>query len=308
MTLANGTALVDSNEHAAAFERNRPFLARLAYRMTGSLADADDLVQDAYLRWRRAPPGEVKDVRAFLGKIVTRLCLDHLKSARVHRETYVGPWLPESLVEPADGGWGGRNARDDAMIEKENISTAMMLALERMSPLERAAVILRDAFDVSFADIARWLEREEATCRQLAARGRAHLKAARPRFPASPDEAAALTQAFIDAVSTGDLNELKSRLAQNVVLRADGGGKALAARNPIFGQDRVARFFVGVFHKQGRAPPQKVDFVRIDGAPGAVLTTVADGRYTIALSIDGGRVAAVYIMRNPDKLGRMLQF
>lgn len=299
--------MVDENEHAAAFERNRPFLARLAYRMTGSLADADDLVQDAYLRWRRAPPGEISDVRAFLGKTIARLCLDHLKSARARREIYVGPWLPDSLVEPADGGWDGRSANDDALIEKESISTAMMLALERMSPLERAAVILRDAFDVPFAEIARWLEREEANCRQLAARGRAHLKAARPRFPASPDEAAALTQAFIDAVATGDLNDLKSRLAQNAVLRADGGGKALAALNPIFGRDRVARFFVGVFRKQGCAPPQQIDFVRIDGAPGAVVTTADGTRFSMAFSIDSGRIAGVYIMRNPDKLGRMLQ-
>ncbi|HCS69627.1 MAG TPA: RNA polymerase sigma factor SigJ, partial [Rhodospirillaceae bacterium] len=220
------------------FEAHRPRLVRLAYRMLGSMLEAEDIVQDAWLRWRRADRGAVATPGAYLTRIVTRLCLDVLKSARVRRETYIGPWLPEPVVEP----------EDDAL-RADDLTLTLMLALERLSPLERAAFLLHDVFDVPSGEVAATLEREPAAVRQLAARARKHVRDGRPRYDVSREEGARIAQAFFAASTKGDLAELRGLLAENVVILSDGGGKVVAFRNPIIGLDRALRLFAGLSRK-----------------------------------------------------------
>ena len=282
---------------AGEFEPHRRHLTGLAYRMLGSLAEAEDAVQEAYLRWHAADQGKVADARAFLSKTVTRLCLDQLKSARARRETYVGPWLPEPLLEEAGF------AVDSAGEYAHDLSVALMLALERLSPLERAAFLLHDVFDMDFAQVAEALGRGEAACRQLAARAREHVRSARPRFPVKPDEGARLAEAFLTAARSGDAGALGRLLATDATLHSDGGGKKRAALNVIRGRDKIAGFFAGLARKQvATAAAIRVRQARINGLPGFV-TVEPDGTVqTIALEIAGAEIAAIYVVRNPDKL------
>jgi RNA polymerase sigma-70 factor (ECF subfamily) len=282
---------------AGGFEPHRRHLTGLAYRMLGSLAEAEDAVQEAYLRWHATDQGKVADARAFLSKTVTRLCLDQLKSARVRRETYVGPWLPEPLLEEA--GFAADSASDYA----HDLSVALMLALERLSPLERAAFLLHDVFEMEFAQVAETLGRGEAACRQLAARAREHVRSARPRFPVKPDEGARLAEAFLAAARSGDAAVLGRLLAADASLHSDGGGKKRAALNVIQGRDKIAGFFAGLARKRAAtAAAIRVRPARINGLPGFV-TVEPDGTVqTIALEIAGAEIAAIYVVRNPDKL------
>ena len=221
---------------ATAFEPHRRRLTGLAYRMLGSLADAQDVVQEAWLRWSAADRAEVRDAGAYLARTVTRLSLDHLRSARARRETYIGPWLPEPVIDEASLGVTEDN---DAALD---VSVALMLALERLSPLERAAFLLHDVFDASFEEVASAINRTPEACRQLAARARRHVRDARPRFAVPPDEGSRIAKAFHDATISGDATALSRLLAESVVLTSDGGGHALTARNPIRGRDKVVRF------------------------------------------------------------------
>ena len=205
--------------HEDAFEANRGRLMALAYRMTGSVADSEDVLQEAYLRWEAVDTQVVRNPRAFLSTTVTRLCLDLLKSARVQRESYVGPWLPEPVLDTHG------IAPDDATELAQDISVALMLALERLSPLERAAFLLHEVFDCSYEEVANTLGRSEAACRQLASRAKKHVRAARPRYEPSDDERRRIVLAFGNAVMNGDLEELQATLADDAVLYADGGGK-----------------------------------------------------------------------------------
>jgi RNA polymerase sigma-70 factor (ECF subfamily) len=282
---------------ADGFEPHRRHLTGLAYRMLGSLAEAEDAVQEAYLRWHGADQGKVADARAFLSKTVMRLCLDQLKSARARRETYVGPWLPEPLLDEA--GFAADTASDYA----HDLSVALMLALERLSPLERAAFLLHDVFDMEFAQVAETLGRGEPACRQLAARAREHVRSARPRFPVKPDEGARLAEAFLAAARSGDAATLGRLLAADATLHSDGGGKKRAALNVIQGRDKIAGFFAGLARKQAAtAAAIRVRPARINGLPGFV-TVEPDGTVqTIALEIAGAEIAAIYVVRNPDKL------
>ncbi|USI72512.1 sigma-70 family RNA polymerase sigma factor [Sphingomonas morindae] len=279
---------------AAALEPLRPALQRLAYRMLGSIADAEDIVQEAFLRWLRAARDEVRVPEAFLRRTVTRLCLDQLKSARHRRETYIGPWLPEPLLE-AEAAVGLSGAGDD-------LTLPLMLALERLSPLERAAFLLHDVFGAGFDEIAATLDRDAAACRQLAARARGHVRAARPRFPVAESEAMAIAQAFFAASRSGDRAALAALLAAQVAMHADGGGKRSAAARPILGARQVLQIHkaLGVFwRKRGST---LLRWCRIDGLPGFV-TREADGVVqTTALAIEAGRITAIYVVRNPDKL------
>lgn len=279
----------------ALFEAERPRLRRLAYRMLGSVAEAEDMVQDAWLRWTRRE-ASVDAPAAYLTRIVTRLCLDRMKSARARRETYVGAWLPEPLVaslgtvEPAE---------DDS----DELTLTLMLALERLSPLERAAFLLHDVFGVALGEVAGALERDPAAVRQLAVRARKHVHAARPRYPVDRAEADRLAQAFFAASRDGDLVALTALLADDVVIRSDGGGKVVAFRNPIRGIDRVLRLYAGLRKKFAGAPPvQAVRSITIDGLPGYIGYDRGDILQTTALDIRDGRIAAIYIVRNPDKL------
>lgn len=281
---------------AHGFESHRPYLTGLAYRMLGSLAEAEDAVQEAYLRWHSADRTAIENPRAFLSKVVTRICLDHLKSARAQREHYVGPWLPEPVVddEALRPGTGSEYADD--------LSVALMLALERLSPLERAAFLLHDVFDVEFAQVASILDRSEAACRQLAARARTHVKESRPRFTAAPEDAERLASAFLVAARTGDAETLTRLLAEDAVLRSDGGGKRLAALRPILGRDKITRFFVGISKKIRDPAGYRFAPARINGVPGFLITEPDGSVQTIAVETRDGLVTAVYIVANPDKV------
>ena len=274
---------------AAVFNGERSRLVRLAYRMTGSLAEAEDVVQDAWLRWARADG--VEHPAAWLTQVVTRLCLDHLKSARVRRETYVGAWLPEPLLATTE-------LEDVA----DDLTVTLMLALERLSPLERAAFLLHDIFDVALPEVAATLDRDSAAVRQLASRARRHVAEARPRYPVDAGEAARIAGAFFVAARDGDAGALSVLLAENVAIHSDGGGRVPAFRNVIRGLDRAVRLFAGLRRKYRDAPVELIRFVKIDGLPGYVSRERGGVFQTTALDIRDGRIAAIYIVRNPDKL------
>ncbi len=289
---------IEDVEGAASFEAHRRFLLSLAYRMLGSVTEAEDAVQDCYLRWHQADRATVTNARAYLAKTVTRLCIDRLKSARARRETYVGPWLPEPVLE-ADA-----LSAETASEYADDLSVGLMLALERLSPLERAAFLLHDIFDVDFAEVSRLIDRNEAACRQLAARARAHVREARPRFAVPAEAGAGIATAFAQAVQSGDVSALASMLAEGAVLHSDGGGVKKAALNVIVGRDRVARFFEGVARKFAE-PTVDLRITPINGLPGAIWRFADGTLQTMALEIVGQEIVAVYVMRNPEKLGHL---
>ncbi|HEY5793568.1 MAG TPA: sigma-70 family RNA polymerase sigma factor [Bosea sp. (in: a-proteobacteria)] len=285
--------MTNAPEHG--FEAHRRHLTRLAYRMLGSISDAEDAVQDAWLRWREADPTAVDNPRAYLTRVVTRLCLDLMKSARRRRELYVGAWLPEPLVEAL----GASNPADDEL----DAPIALMLALERLSPLERAAFLLHDIFDMEFAEIARMLDRSETACRQLASRARQHVKIDMPsRNRVSSEEGARYARAFFEAAHRTDASALQALLARDVVLHSDGGGKVPAAINPISGADKVARFFAGIAGKFLRDAQTHYRPARINGLPGYVSLEGGETLQATALDIRDGLIHAIYAVRNPDKL------
>lgn len=274
------------------FEARRPQLLRLAYRMLGSLVEAEDIVQDAWLRWREVDRATVLELSAFLSRIVTRLCLDHLKSARVRRETYIGSWLPEPLVED----------QQDSM---DDLTLTLMMVLERLSPLERAAFLLHDVFGIPLDEVATTLDREAAAIRQLAVRARSHVRAARPRYPVDRTEGDRIAQAFFAASRDGDTHALRTMLAETVVLRSDGGGKVYAFPKPIFGLDRVLRLFEGLSRKFGTEAFEMIEPMWIDGLPGYASLERGAVLQTTALAIEDGRITGIYMTRNPDKLARV---
>jgi RNA polymerase sigma-70 factor (ECF subfamily) len=280
----------DASDPAAGFDPLRPQLMRVAYRMLGSVADAEDVVQEAFIRWMDTDRETVREPGAFLRRTVTRLCLDQLKSAHRRREVYVGPWLPEPVVE------------DEI---DEDVTLPLLFALERLSPLERAAFLLHDVFDVGFDEVAETLGRDSAACRQLAKRARAHVRQARPRFRLERARALELAQAFFTASRSADpgaIGELGAMLAEDVGMYTDGGGKRPAAIRPLFGQERVLRL-LGVLaghYAQHGSTLVRVAFV--NGLPGFI-TRESDGvLQTTALDIEDGRITTVYVVRNPDKL------
>ncbi|WP_028008208.1 RNA polymerase sigma factor SigJ [Solimonas flava] len=288
---------------AAAFEAQRPFLRGLAYRMLGSQAEADDVVQDAWLRWQAADAAAVQAPRAFLARTVTRLCLDQMKSARVRREQYFGPWLPEPVTD--DEAW--RVPGPEAASElASDLSYAFLLALERLSPLERAAFLLHDVFEVDFAEVAMTLQRSPAACRQLASRARDNLRGARPRYAATPAQGERLALAFLAASRDGDLDQLKELLAEDARLISDGGRRVAAIGIPIDGRERIARVFAGMLRKHPLPADTRVEALRINGLPGLLLRA-ADGTpiQTMAIELDAAlRIRGIYVIRNPDKLRR----
>ena len=283
-------AQANQNQRTADFEAERRRLVRLGYRMLGSLSEAEDVVQDAWLRFA-AVDGRIDSPAAYLTRVVTRLCLDRLKSARVRRETYVDPWLPEPLVGPVEP--------DETFAD--NITVTLMLAMERLSPLERAAFLLHDIFDVALGEVAVALGREPAAVRQLAARARKHVQDARPRYTVEAAEGDRLARAFFAAARDGDTAALSALLAQDVEIHTDGGGKVLALRNVVRGLDRALRLFAGVSRK-AQQPPVLLRTVTIDGLPGYISIDRGQMLQTTALDIRDGRIVAIYIVRNPDKL------
>jgi RNA polymerase sigma factor (sigma-70 family) len=279
------------DEATCIFEAQRPRLVRLAYRMLGSLAEAEDVVQEAWLRWRKVDHA-VDAPAAFLSRIVTRLCLDVMKSARSRRESYFGAWLPEPLL-----------GATEAEVEEpgDDLSLTLILALERLSPLERAAFLLHDVFGVTLGEVAATLGREPATVRQLAARARRHVQAARPRYPVAREEGDRIAAAFFAATQSGDVGALRAILSETVVLQS-GGGKVLAFRNPIRGLEKVLRLYRGLRRKD---LPQEARLIRpvwIDGLPGYATLERGASLQTTAFAIEDGRITNIYITRNPDKL------
>jgi len=285
---------------AESFEPHRRRLLGLAYRMLGSMADAEDAVQETYLRWHAADRDKVADARAFLMTTTTRICLDMLTSARARHETYVGPWLPEPVFDTA------ALAPDRHTELAEDLSIALLLTLDRLSPLERAAFLLHDVFGVAFDEVAETLGRDEAAVRQLASRARTHVRASRPRFDVPKEKGREIAEAFFAASRSGDMAGLQAILAADVVLHADGGGKRPAALRLIEGlhdvlgaQAAIARGFA----KYGTS--ELLRYATINGLPGFV-TREADGLLqTTALHIEDGRIVAIYVVRNPDKLARL---
>ncbi len=272
---------------AIEFDAHRTMLVRVAYRMLGSMADAEDIVHDAYLRWARQDRTDVREPAAFLRRVVTRLCLDQLKSARMRREDYFGPWLPEPIIDedPAD-----------------DVTLPLMLALERLSPLERAAFLLHDVFGESFEDIAESLGRDAAACRQLASRARRNVREDRPRFPLRQGEGREIAEAFFAASRDGEIGRLGSLLASDVALHSDGGGKRPAAGRVLKGAQEVMRAFLAIARHSHGTKPQLLRYGFINGLPGFV-TREADGEIqTTALLPENGRIKAIYVMRNPEKL------
>ena len=276
-----------TEDAAASFDPLRPKLVRIAYRMLGSVADAEDAVQDAFIRWMSVDRAEVWEPEAFLRRTVTRICLDQLKSARRQRETYIGPWLPDPVVEDE---------------EETDVALPLMLALERLSPLERAAFLLHDVFGLSFEELATTIQRDPAACRQLAARARAHVREARPRYQVEKERGLQIANAFYVASRSGDMKALGAMLATDVSAYADGGGKRPASLEPVVGFEAVMKGheFLAAHFRQN--PSQLVRAGFINGLPGFV-TLEADGELqTTALDIENGKIAAIYVVRNPDKL------
>ena len=278
------------------FHSYRPLLFSIAYRMLGSAMDAEDCVQEAYVRWHQAvESGEcVQSPRTYLCTIVTRLCIDRLRSARAQRETYVGVWLPEPLVGP--------NVPDlaEMTVFSESLSMAFLLLLEHLSPVERAVFLLHQVFDYDYAEIAEIVGKSQENCRQIARRAREHLHAHRPHYDVSFDQQEQLTHQFIRACTSGDMDGLLALLTDDVILHSDGGGKVRAALNPLYGPSKVARGLLGLQHK---VPPGLIWRIAIvNGQPRLVNYLDGVPFAVVALDMVEGRIREIDIVVNPDKL------
>jgi len=290
--------MIDSNPLAADFEPHRRRLTSIAYRMLGSLSDAEDVVQDAFLRWQNASREDVQSAGAYLTTIVTRLCLDHLKSAQAQRVDYVGPWLPEPVTESSVG--------VDSEPDSQSLSLAFLVLLESLTPQERAAYLLHEVFDYSHREVASMLKLSELHCRQLFSRARKHIADRRPRFAPSKEAHAKLLGAFSHAVGRGDLQQLQNLLAEEVSAWSDGGGKATAASKPLFGIRAVSRFYAGL----GRTAPRGARMVTvvINGWPALAVFLGAELVSVLDLETDGRQIYAVRAILNPDKLANVRKY
>jgi RNA polymerase sigma-70 factor (ECF subfamily) len=278
----------------ATFDQYRSLLFSIAYRMLGSVADAEDMLQETFIRWQQAADDDIRSPRAFLVTIISRLSINQLQSARVQREKYVGQWLPEPLVTDPLG-----------LIKiDESLSMAFLVLLERLTPIERAVFLLREVFEYEYSEIAAVLGQSEVNCRQILRRARQHVSAMRPRFEASTQKQNDLLQRFLEAIGTGDMEGLVALLSNDVVLHSDGGGKAIAVPNLVHGADNVARGILGAFRKL--LPKTLVRrLARINGKPG--LVSYLDGKPYSVVTLDAvdGRVRTIYILTNPEKLSHL---
>jgi RNA polymerase sigma-70 factor (ECF subfamily) len=282
----------------AEFDQYRSLLFSVAYRMLGSVADAEDMLQETFIRWQQAPEYEVRSPRAFLVTIISRLCINHLQSARVQREEYVGQWLPEPIVT-------GPGSDPLQLIRvDESISMAFLVMLERLTPVERAVFLLREVFEYGYTEIAAVLNQTEANCRQIFSRARQHVTAMRPRFQASQQHRDDLVERFLKATTTGDMDALLHLLSADVVLHSDGGGKAPAVPNSIHGADKVARGALGGLAKL--LPNNLVHrLAHINGDPGVVSYLNGTPYSVLTLQTGEGLIQAIYIVTNPEKLAHI---
>jgi RNA polymerase sigma-70 factor (TIGR02957 family) len=282
------------------FQAHRPRLFGVAYRMLGSASDAEDVVQDAWLRYSSAPRADLRSPAAYLTTIVTRLCLDRLKSARAAREEYVGPWLPEPLVTDEAPG------PERSVALAESVTLAFMVLLETLSPEERAVFLLREVFEHEYDEIAGMLDTTPANCRQLFHRAKARIADRRPRFRDAASEKRPLVSRFVAALRDGDAAELTSVLAEDVGFWSDGGGKVLAARRPVFGRDAVVAVLVGIRRtaRSAGVPLELValEIIEVNGEPAMVIRIAGHVDSVYTFSIVDGAIAALRIVRNPDKL------
>jgi RNA polymerase sigma-70 factor (ECF subfamily) len=281
-----------------AFDQYRGLLFSIAYRMLGSVADAEDMLQETFIRWQQASDVDVRSPRAFLVTIISRLCITHLQSARVRREEYVGQWLPEPLVtDPGSDPLGVLRA-------DESLSMAFLVLLERLMPLERAVFLLREIFDYEYSEIATAVGQSEVNCRQILRRARQHVSEVRPRFRASAQEQNDLLEQFLQATGKGDMDGLVALLSSDVVLHSDGGGKAPAVPNLIHGADSVARAILGGLRKL--LPRNLVRrMAQINGEPGVVAYLNGQPYSVFTLDTSEGRIRAIYILTNPEKLSHL---
>ena len=292
-----GNVMGEPADAAEAFEEHRGLLFSVAYRMLGAVSDAEDVVQDAWLRWSAADRAQVAEPRAYLVRVVTNTAIDRLRSARSRRESYVGPWLPEPVLTSPD-------VADDVELA-ESVSLAVLVVLETLSPLERAVFVLREVFAFGHAEIADVLDRTEASVRQVALRARRHVTERRPRFPADRAEQRRVTEEFMSAAVGGDIERLLAVLAPDVVLVSDGGGKRRAARRPVVGAEIVARFLANITRRpyEGVEPEaMELEIADVNGVPGVVIRGDGQVLGALAAEIDNGRIRAVHLVANPDKL------
>jgi RNA polymerase sigma-70 factor, ECF subfamily len=279
------------------FEEHRPVLLGVAYRMLGRVADAEDVVQEAWLRWSGADRGQVREPRGYLVRVTTRLAIDRLRQIKARNEAYVGPWLPEPYV--TDFGDTVPDTAERAVLA-DSVSLAVLVVLETLSPLERAVFVLREAFGYPYADIAAMLDRGEAAVRQLAGRARKHVEERRPRYEVDPARRRELTERFLAAASEGDLEGLMTLLAPDVRLVGDSGGKSRAPLRVLESADKVGRFLIGAAAKG--VPDPSFRFLELNGGPALVALSAGKSDSVFQLDVFEGRILAVYIIRNPDKL------
>lgn len=288
---------------ATQFEALRPRLLRIAYGQLGSLSEAEDVVQEAWLRLQRADAASIENLSAWLVKVVGRLALDALGSARMRRERYIGPWLPDPVV----GGLASDDADPaDRVTLDETVGHALLFVLERLSPAERTAFILHDVFDYSFDEIAEVVGRTPAATRQLASRARRHVVQQRPRQSGTREQQKRAVEAFAVAAAGGDIEALLAVLDRDVVMRADGGGRVQAARRPLVGADRVSRALARLARRYG--PGSEISFADVNGRPGLLIVNrEEDDMSVIAFTVDDGRITTIHMQRNPDKLRHVLR-
>jgi RNA polymerase sigma-70 factor (TIGR02957 family) len=299
-------------DSAHVFDEHRALLISVAYRILGSVTDAEDTVQEAWLRWSGVNPSDVRDPRAFLVRVTTRLAIDRLRRAKTRRESYVGPWLPEPILT-------GRDVAEDVALA-ESVSMAMLVVLETLSPLERAVFVLREAFGMPYAEIADVLGRKEEAVRQLGRRARDHVQERRSRFDTDESEQHRVTERFLEATSTGDLDALMSVLSPGVTLVADGGGRALAPRRPVRGAEKVARFLLAVTTEErmarflrsvGSEPivaDLRVRVAPVNGGPGILVVSGDKPISTLVLDVSEGAVRSIHLVANPEKLAGVRGF
>jgi RNA polymerase sigma-70 factor (ECF subfamily) len=294
--------MASADEAAYVFEAHRGYLTAVAYRMLGTLADAEDAVQEAYLRFARADLDEIREPRGWLTTAISRICLDHLGSARVRREQYVGPWLPEPLVGSDVGLGMAPLTPEDRITLDESVSMAMLVVLESLSPTERTAFVLHDVLSLPYEEVANTVGRSEAACRQLISRAREHVREKAPRFTVDARQQNAVVEAFLAACADGRVDTLVEVLAPEVVLRSDGGGLVSGvARRPVVGAENVARLLLGVAAKHAAFPWMR----RVNGATGLVFESEDGVAGVMAFTVHSGRIAEIDFVVNPEKLSRV---
>jgi len=283
------------------FESYRPYLFSIAYRMLGSAMDAEDMVQETYLRYQTTPAEPIRSLKAYLTTIIIRLCMDQLQLARRKREVYVGPWLPEPILTTTTSSSGDPAELVD---REESISLAFLVLLEQLQPFERAVFLLREVFEYAFAEIASMLGKSEAACRRSFSRAKQHLKEHRPRFPASPETHRELLSGYFQAVETGEMTALQNLLAEEVTLWADSGGKVKgAALRPISGRDAVARFSVGT--KRFLPEDYRVEMAEVNRQPALIFRTGDQALLVLTIEVEAGHIQAIRLIANPEKLARI---